>query len=173
MRTEEGKLYMFVAIDRTTKYVYVELHDRQTIDISVAFLKSTLSHFPYKINKILTDNGAQFTHGKLSKKLHPFDQVCQTDSIEHRLTLPYHPWTNGQVERVNRKLKDFTIKSYYYKNHDKLTHHLNMFIRAYNYGSSLKALNHKSPYEYILLYYEKKPEAFKSNPVYLYTGPYT
>ena len=30
VRTEEGKLYLFVAIDRTSKFAYVELHDRAT-----------------------------------------------------------------------------------------------------------------------------------------------
>ena len=31
-----------------------------------------------------------------------FDLVCRAHGIEHRLTKPNHPWTNGQVERMNR-----------------------------------------------------------------------
>src|SRR5665213_1881141 len=37
---------------------------------------------------------------------HRFDQICREHGIEHRLTKPNHPWTNGQVERMNRTIKD-------------------------------------------------------------------
>ena len=35
--------------------------------------------------------------------------------IEHRLTKPKHPWTNGQVERMNRTIKEATVKRYHYE----------------------------------------------------------
>ena len=60
--TKEGKCYLFVAIDRTIKYVYVELHPASTVELSESFLKNLIDHFPFKITKILTDNGAQFTY---------------------------------------------------------------------------------------------------------------
>ena len=176
VRTEEGILYLFVAIDRTTKYVYVELQEQQTAHVAVKFLKNTLAHFPYKIHKILTDNGLQFTHRKKIKKLHLFDQVCQEKNIEHRLTLPYHPWTNGQVERMNRTLKDRTVKKYYYKNHKTLKKHLYAFIKAYNYANPLKTLGYKTPFEYIQGYFNKKSNIFKEkhkiNPAYQLAKPY-
>ena len=28
-----------------------------------------------------------------------FDMICEANDIEHRLTKPNHPWTNGQAER--------------------------------------------------------------------------
>jgi hypothetical protein len=31
---------------------------------------------------------------------------CQENGIEHRLTKFKHPWTNGQVERMNRTIKE-------------------------------------------------------------------
>ena len=36
------------------------------------------------------------------------------------LTKPKHPWTNGQVERMNRTIKDATVKRYHYDDHDQL-----------------------------------------------------
>src|SRR5438045_8587769 len=36
-------------------------------------------------------------------RVHRFDQICRANGIEHRLTKPNHPWTNGQVERIDRK----------------------------------------------------------------------
>jgi transposase InsO family protein len=60
-----------------------------------------------------------------------FDRVCREHEIEHRFTKPYHPWTNGQVERMNRSLKEATIKRYHYETHRQLKEHLAAFLDAY------------------------------------------
>lgn len=61
VRTEQGKLYMFVAIDRTSKFAFVELHEKATTAISREFLLRLIAAVPYKIHTVLTDNGIQFT----------------------------------------------------------------------------------------------------------------
>ena len=69
--------------------------------------------------------------------------------IQHRLTKPRHPWTNGQVERINRTNKEATVKRFHYDNHDQLRQHLADFVAAYNYGRRLKTLKGLTPYEFI------------------------
>ncbi len=49
-----------------------------------------------------------------------FDHVCDDHGIERRLTKVEHPWTNGQVERMNRTTKEATLKRYRYDGHDQL-----------------------------------------------------
>ena len=68
------------------------------------------------LHTILTDNGVQFTNRKQDTTAfeHIFDRVCRENEIEHRLTKIAHPWTNGQVERMNRTLKEATVKRYHY-----------------------------------------------------------
>ncbi len=61
VRTEQGKLYMFVAIDRTRKFAFVELHENSRTATSRDFLLRLIDAVPYKINTVLTDNGIQFT----------------------------------------------------------------------------------------------------------------
>jgi transposase len=61
VRTEQGKLHMFVAIDRTSKFAFVELHEKATTAVSADFLRHLLDAVPYKIHTVLTDNGIQFT----------------------------------------------------------------------------------------------------------------
>ena len=61
VRTAEGKLHLFVAIDRTSKFAFVELHEKATTRVSGDFLRHLLEAVPYKIHTVLTDNGIQFT----------------------------------------------------------------------------------------------------------------
>jgi transposase InsO family protein len=71
--------------------------------------------------------------------------ICAANEIEHRLTKPNRPWTNGQVERMNRTIKDATVKRYHYDSHDQLRCHLSDFLDAYNYARRLKTLNGLTP----------------------------
>jgi transposase InsO family protein len=63
-----------------------------------------------------------------------FDMICEANDIEHRLTKPNHPWTNGQVERMNRTIKEAIVKRFHYESHDQLRAHLADFIAAYNFA---------------------------------------
>src|SRR5580704_11572897 len=116
VQTEDGKLYMFVAVDRASKFAYAELHPRATRTIAKDFLDNLTKAVPYKIHTVLTDNGIQFTkrEGTEAYWVIPFDRLCDALGIEHRLTKINHPWTNGQVERMNRTIKEATVKRYYY-----------------------------------------------------------
>jgi hypothetical protein len=169
VRTEEGLLYLFVAIDRTSKYAYAELHERQTRTIAVDFLWRLIAAVPYAIHTILTiltDNGVQFTHRKKDRYAfrHLFNRVCDQHAIEHRLTKPNHPWTNGQVERMNRTLKEATVKKYHYETHDQLKQHLHTFLMAYNFAKRLKTLKGLTPYEHICKMWTTELKRFRVNP---------
>jgi transposase InsO family protein len=79
-------------------------------------------------------------------RLHMFDRICREQSIEHRLTKPNHPWTNGQVERMNRTLKEATVRRYHYETHRQLREHLEAFLNAYSLPTSTSAkLGQTSP----------------------------
>ena len=174
VRTEQGKLYLFVAIDRRSKFVFAELFESSTRKDACAFLRRLIKAVPYKMHTILTDNGAQFTHQANSKQRSKlkFDKICEAHGIDHRLTKPYHPWTNGQVERMNRSLKEQTVHRYFYRSHEELREHLQMFLQAYNFAKRLKTLKGRSPYEYICERWRESPERFHENPIHLTTGLY-
>lgn len=173
VRTEEGKLYLFVAIDRTSKFVYVELHAKAKRQTASNFLKALLKAVPYKIHTVLTDNGIQFADLPKNRmgptalwRGHMFDLVCADNGIEHRLTKPNHPWTNGQVERMNRTLKDATVKRYHYGTHAQLKEHIHAFLMAYNFAKRLKTLGGLTPYEHICKAWTKEPNRFILNPLH-------
>ncbi len=60
--TGQGRLYLFIAIDRSSKFTYTELHPEQTRDRACQFLRQLIDIVPYHIHIILTDNGIQFTN---------------------------------------------------------------------------------------------------------------
>jgi transposase-like protein len=61
VRTEQGRLYLFVAIDRTSKFAFVQLHEKATRRVAGEFLRALLAAVPYKVHTVLTDNGTHFT----------------------------------------------------------------------------------------------------------------
>ena len=61
VRTEQGKLHLFVAIGRTSKFAFVELHEKATRCVASNFLRALAMAVPYKIHTVLTDNGTHFT----------------------------------------------------------------------------------------------------------------
>lgn len=168
VRTGEGKIRLFVAIDRTSKFAYVELHEKAGKMIAAQFLRNLIAAVPYKIHTILTDNGIQFTNRKQDTSAfeHIFDRVCRENEIDHRLTKVNHPWTNGQVERMNRTIKDATVKRYHYDTHSQLKTHITDFIAAYNYARRLKTLNGLTPFEYICKIWTKEPDRFILDPTH-------
>ena len=187
VRTAEGKLYLFVAIDRTSKFAFVELHEKATTRVAADFLRALIEVVPYTIHTALTDNGTHFTTpGNKSSaasdiklalergeifRAHAFELACAQNNIDHRLTKPKHPWTNGQVERMNRTLKEATVKRYYYETHNQLRSHLADFVSAYNFARRLKTLKGLTPYEYICRIWSNEPDRFTRNPHHQNPGP--
>ena len=104
---------------------------------------------------------------------HPFDRVCRQSGIEHRLTQPNHPWTNGQVERMNRTLKEATVKRCYYESQNQLEEHLDAFTAAYNFAKRLKTSKGLTPYEFVVKTWAEEPQRFHHNPNLFNMGLYT
>ena len=118
MQTAEGKLSLFVGIDRTAKFAVaqrVATADRRT---AWEFRQHMLEAVPYQVQTILPDRAIGSATGSspmargipfaeqprnrntIYSRPMRFDMICEANGIEHRLTKPNHPWTNGQVERM-------------------------------------------------------------------------
>src|ERR1700722_2512427 len=98
-------------------------------------------------------------------RAHAFEYARAINDIDHRLTKPKHPWTNGQVERMNRTIKDATVKRYFYESNDQLRTHLRDFVSAYNFARRLKTLKGLPPYEFVCKAWTSQPQRFKLNPL--------
>jgi transposase len=161
---DRTKSYAFVAIDRATRFVHIEIIGQRDAETVAACLARFLAAFPHTVHTILTDNGSEFTdrfgdarwrrrrHGT---GRHAFDQLCADHGIKHRLTRPYRPQTNGMVERFNRRLSEaIAAKTSVAKNqgknkfntHDERNAFLHDFLDRYN-RTRLKCLRYRAPLE--------------------------
>ena len=98
---------------------------------------------------------------------HIFERICKFNGIEKRHTKPYHLWTSGMVERMNRTIKESTIKTYEYKGLEQLQEHVQAFVQSYNFGKHLKALRWKTPFRAMCEAWEKDPSRFRLHPHHL------
>jgi transposase InsO family protein len=172
-RTEEGKLHLFGAVDRTSKIAFAQLHKTASVKTAAGFLKALIETIPYQIHTVLTDNGVQFSDmpqhrsGPTARyRLHMFDRICRENCIEHRLTKPNHPWTN----RMNRTLKEATVRRYHYDTGRQLEQHLAAFLDAYSFAKRLKTLRGLTPYEHICNVWADQPDRFRYDPTHLTSG---
>jgi Integrase core domain len=103
---------------------------------------------------------------------HSVARICRAFGVEHRLTKPAHPWTNGQVERMNRTIKEATVQRFHYQTTDELNEHLQAFLLAYNHAKCLKTLRGLTPHEFVCAQWQKNPAIFTQDPTHLTLGLY-
>jgi transposase InsO family protein len=158
----------------------VQLHEKAIRRIAGGFLRALAEAVPDKIRIVLTDNGTHVTEPTgdgwtpedikamreqgILYRCHSFEAACADLDIEHRLTKLRHLWTNGQVERMNRTIKDATVKRFYHETHDELRKHLADFVAAYNDARRLKTLRGLTPYEAIDKAWAESSSLFTADP---------
>jgi transposase InsO family protein len=102
---------VFVAIDRATRLVFISIMRRKTAAAARNFLDEVAKAAPFVISTVLTDNRKEFTNrlfgsrAKDSSGEHELDLLCDSLGIEHHLTKPRTPHTNGMIERFNGRLE--------------------------------------------------------------------
>jgi len=164
MPDETQRRYLFVAIDRATRWVYLRIYKDQTELSSVDFLRRVKQAAPMRIIKLLTDNGSQFTDRFTSQKKeatgkHVFDLACVAWGIEHRLSPPRHPQTNGMVERFNGRIADL-IKQTRFASAAELETTMDRYLTIYNHHIPQRALNLQTPIQALKKWQIEKPELF-------------
>ncbi|GGX88076.1 IS481 family transposase [Litchfieldella qijiaojingensis] len=165
MPDEERKRYLYVAIDRATRWVYLEVRRSQSAQDARTFMKRVIEKAPFKVQKVLTDNGKSFTDRftrageRTPSGQHPFDRMCRAHGIQHRLIKPGRPQTNGMVERFNGRISDVLATRRYVSGED-LEQTLKRYCWLYNHHIAQKALHHQSPIDAMKQWQEMRPDLF-------------
>ena len=158
--------YLFVAIDRATRWVYLEVKPDKTAASAAAFLKALVDEAPMTVIKVLTDNGKEFTDRFVATGerdptgRHKFDRVCAQEKIEHRLITPRKPQTNGMVERFNGRIAAI-LSSAHFGSSKELEATMKNYAVLYNHYIPQQNIGSKPPIEAMREWKRKKPELFK------------
>jgi transposase InsO family protein len=163
-RLHKKPAYVFIAIERTTRFVHVDIVQERSGKTIAACLESFLQAFGHPVHTILTDNGSEFTDRFGAARwhrrdrgtgAHPFDQVCRRHGVRHKLTRPYRPQTNGMAERFNRRLAEALYShprdaanagKNRFADHAQRNAFIHAFVNHYN-RTRLRCLGHKAPAE--------------------------
>jgi transposase InsO family protein len=169
MPDESGRRYLFVAIDRATRWVFVQIKASKSASAAKAFLNAAHKACPIKITKLLTDNGKEFTDRLFASRQrepsgnHEFDQLCRELGIEHRLTKPRTPRTNGMVERFNGRIAD-VLKTHRFNSREDMEQTLLRYVALYNHQLPQSALKSKTPMQAMKEWYQTHPHLFHKRP---------
>ena len=100
--------FEFAAVDDFSREAVVAIRTDATSVTATAFLEHVVATLPYPVEAVLTDNAFVFTmrHALHHERLTRFQQACAALGIHHYLLRPYHPQSNGKVERFFRTVDD-------------------------------------------------------------------
>ena len=169
VQTAEGKLFLFVGIDRTSKFAVTQLVDKADRKTAWEFLQHMLEAVPYQVHTILTDNGKEFTDRLFGLRRrgrtgnHDFDRLCADLGIEHRLAPPMHPQTNGMVERFNGRIED-VLQSHRFRSGEDLEQTILRYVRLYNGQLPQSVLKGRTPIDALKDWQKQRPDLFRKRP---------
>ncbi len=151
--------------DRASRRVHFEILPDKTAAGTRGFLERLGKACPFKVEKILADNGKEFTDRFTAQGereptgRHPFDRGCKEIGAEHRLIPPGRPQTNGRVERFNGRIADI-LRATRFRAAAELSTALAHYLRLYNEQIPQRALGHIAPLQALKAWREKEPERF-------------
>jgi len=154
----EGRYYQYTAIDEYTRKRVLWASKEHNTYASTEFLKIIIKKFPFKIECIQTDNGAEFTN-----RLNPqgttrktkFEKALEKLGIKYKLIKPKTPRHNGKVERSHRKDQERFYYKRKFKSFEEFERKLGYWEKEYN-NFPMKPLGWKSPNEKLKEYKLKK-----------------
>ena len=103
------------------------------------------------------------SHERVPSGEREFDRLCQALSIEHRLTRPRTPQTNGIVERFNRRISE-VLDIHRFSDALDLEQTLLRYVALYSHQLPQTALKSKTPFQTTKDWYDSHPQLFRKKP---------
>lgn len=155
---ENGKkCYVFNFIDHASNWSYKRAYESISPKSTIDFMKRLLSECPFKIQRIQTDNGTEYTYKFYKRyadieKEHPLEKFCKDHNIVHKLILPGKKELQGLVERSHRQDDQELFSRIEPEELEEFNYHLDEYFRERNKGRRFKKLNWMSPNEWLREY---------------------
>lgn len=139
---------LYDAIDDCSRFVDAKMMHGHNINSSIEFVEYLISHVPFKISAIRTDQGMEFQER--------FTKYLKSVDIEHKKNPAYTPQHNGKIERYHRTFKESEgFKWGYNEDLDCLNYRLKLWLFHYNYEKKHSGLgmNRFTPVQKLIYVY--------------------
>ena len=172
MANETSREYLFVAVERATRQVFIAIYRNKTAANARRFLRDQERAYPIRICTILPDNGKEFAdhlfdlRKRTTTGQNEFGTLFSALGIEHRLTPQRSPQSYGMVEWFNGHIEE-VLKSHHFRSGEELETTLHRYVWLYNHQLPQSALGSKRPLQAMKHWYKIKLKVFKKQPSYL------
>lgn len=150
-----GKQYQFTAIDDATRKVFAKRYNRKDVKSAVEFLENVYKWSGGKIERVMVDNGLEFTHHSSSgRDDHKFLRKAGELEVVVKFTKKRRPQTNGKVERVHRTFDEEFYFRHFFVTPDELEKALEEYVWWYNnkrYHLGIKGLTPEEKYAKLIV----------------------
>jgi len=143
-RHRVGWRQLHVAIDLASRVVITELRPTCGNVDTIGFLEHAIAAFDargIRVQRVLTDNGAGYRR--------TFHEHAAALGLRHTRTKPYHPWTNGRVERFNRTIQQECLYSESFHAEEERDLAVALFVAYYNRQRPHIALGGLAPLDWL------------------------
>lgn len=157
MMLNRQRYHLFGVVDDYSRLAYLEVINANTAaEVAKAFFHSVQFFLAHGVRpeRVMTDNGVEFTAftSQKAKKTHFFETMLNIVGIQHIYTRPYHPQTNGKVERFWKIVdRECIFHSKLGQTASILSDELNSFLYRYNYERRHGGLNYTTPLDRLRL----------------------
>ena len=142
-----GCYYQYTFIDEYSRFRYLEAFKEHTSYSSAEFIRHCVKKFPFAIECVQTDNGAEFTTRLISSGIERptlFQRTLDELGIQHKLIKVFTPRHNGKVERSHRKDNEYFYASHKFYSFEDYKTQLTVWQHKYN-NFPMRPLNWRSP----------------------------
>lgn len=160
LRTGSQPEHLFAALDAYSREVFVKVFPRVNGAASQEFLDYVLAEVPYGIQAMMTDNACIFSMRRSGnpERECSFQRSLRLKGIEHLLTRPYTPRTNGKVERFFGTLERELLRVVRFSDLYHRREALIQFASYYNLDRPHSAIGFCAPTPYRIHYFNSLPD---------------
>lgn len=151
------KCYVFNFVDHASNWSYKRAYSRISPESTIDFVKKLLLICPFKIQRIQTDNGTEYTYKYYKRhadiiKEHPLEKLLEKYEITQKLIPPGKKELQGLVERAHRQDDQELFSRIEPDEIDEFNSYLEEYYIERNKGRRFKKLNWDTPNEWLKNY---------------------
>lgn len=156
LRRGYPKEHQFAILDDYSREAFCRIYPAATTRAATDFLYLALEYYNYPVKAVLTDNAFCFSmrYAAHASRLTLFAQTCRDLGIRHYLLRPYHPETNGKVERFFRTIDDECYNRIRLRNSLHRSQVLDAFVQHYNFNRPHLSLKGLTPVQRRINYFK-------------------